>query len=322
MLNKEKLRTTKNNLSFFTMILIITLALSSCQKALNTIIELDVPHTPMLTVNCFNSAITDSLMLNLKGSKGLSDTGICPVITNAAVTLLEDNSPVSTFNYIPSLEQYYANFNNFIGGKTYTVKVSANGYEDVEGRDIMPMPLNNLTMSIVHNAKKLNLEQSEAIWYDEITLTFNDDGSRKDYYSFDVSRSDTNFKDFNEYFMYYGNSKYSLDPDLDGEESYDPLSPQTGLYYMKFYMQDAGFNGKQKRFVFYAPTYSTEPLANPEPWYVMIEHLSENAYRYEKTRKLYDDSDGNPFAEPVQVHNNISKGIGSFRLKYAILDSL
>jgi hypothetical protein len=53
-----------------------------------------------------------------------------------------------------------------------------------------------------------------------------------------------------------------------------------------------------------------------------VDHLTENAYRFEKTTKLYWDNDGNPFSEPVQIYQNVLHGVGNFHLKNRMLDSL
>jgi hypothetical protein len=46
--------------------------------------------------------------------------------------------------------------------------------------------------------------------------------------------------------------------------------------------------------------------------YYKITSCSSQYYRYVNSLELYNESDGNPFAEPVQLYNNISNGYGIF----------
>jgi hypothetical protein len=96
------------------------------------------------------------------------------------------------------------------------------------------------------------------------------------------------------------------------------------MYYEKMYLKDVNFRGKTKNISIFVANGSIGD--NPPPsqfsWYFRIDNISENGYKYEKTQPLYDENEGNPFAEPVQVFTNVNNGNGIFKLSYSIIDSL
>ena len=65
--------------------------------------------------------------------------------------------------------------------------------------------------------------------------------------------------------------------------------------------------------VLYVPSILTNQMTTF--WEISVSHLSENYYKFIKTRQLYNENDGNPFAEPVQIHSNVKNGVGIFALK-------
>lgn len=297
--------------------------LSSCQKAFNTVVDLNIPHTPLITLNSSNGMSFDSVLLLVRGTKGISDTGYCPIIPNASVSLWEDGVEIRQLSYRPDREMYVNGFHNFISGKTYQLRVSAPGYADVVAEDKMPNAPKNCSYTLKRNARQMNLEQNAMMWYDELTLNFEDDGSQENYYSLRFAYQLLDLIEFGNDVFSFGLTVYSNDPDLEQEDS-DPLNPQSGLFRSKVYFGDKNFNGKKKQLIFYLPNgnASPDPMPSTMVFYFAFENLSENAYKYERTNQLYWQSEGNPFSEPVQIHQNVKNGVGNFRLKYRLIDSL
>jgi hypothetical protein len=65
----------------------------------------------------------------------------------------------------------------------------------------------------------------------------------------------------------------------------------------------------------YGNEYSFEEelgIELPEEFYIRVKSVSEDYYQYYATADLQRDLSSNPFAEPVQVHNNIINGFGIF----------
>ena len=43
---------------------------------------------------------------------------------------------------------------------------------------------------------------------------------------------------------------------------------------------------------------------------IRVDHIDPSYYFYSVSKQKYYQADGNPFAEPVQVYNNIENGFG------------
>lgn len=297
----------------------------SCQKTFNTVVELDIPYTPLITINASNGMSLDSFLVYVKGSKGITDTGECPVLSQATVQLFEDGSLLNQLNYVPDHLVYANGWVNFLEGKRYTLKVQAPGYAAVETTDTMPKRPANISYVFKRNARYLKVAQDPSMWYDELKLQFNDDASMKNYYSLRVNYERNDLAEVAQDVFSFGPTLFSLDPDLD-QENADPTDSRNGVFYSKLYFNDNNFNGKTKELVVYIPNGNTnsipDSMASQMVFYFAFEHLSKNAYEYEKTNKLYWENEGNPFSEPVQIKQNVINGVGNFRLKYRFIDSL
>jgi Domain of unknown function (DUF4249) len=299
----------------------IIFGIYSCTKTLNTVTKLNIPHTPHLVIECEKDKyLVDSTLLGLTASRGITDTGFCPVVYNATIKLYENNVFKSDLLYDAASEDFYiSSFNQYVSGNTYKISASANGYETITAEDKMPSALNIISKQVTRKAKQFNFEQNGNQWYDEVKIVFQDNASTTDYYGFTFGRTSEQVINSTG----WGVSVYTTDKDLDASEDGD-IGGQSNFYYSKMYMKDSNFNGQTKTFTAYLPNsfISWPDTSSKSTWYVRMENLSENAYKYEKSEWLYKLNDGNPFAEPVQIHNNVINGNGSFRLKSTLVDSL
>lgn len=301
-------------------ILFLVVVFTSCEKTFTTIVDIQIPHTPEMSVECANFPEIDSTIFGLKATKGLSDTGYCPVISNAVVQLYENDVLMSTMTYYANSGIYSTPFTAYTAGKTYTVKASAPGYPAIEASDIMPSTPGNFQVEHIENALKMNFQGSPDAWFDEFKISFDDQASTQDFYAINIDNSIENLLQSNDMWT---RGKYTVDPDVDANAGGD-IGDNANIYYNKVYLTDKNFNGKRKTIVLYVENGMIGPTPQPnfQPWFLRFDNLSENAYKYEKTKWLYQMSDGNPFAEPVLIHNNVKNGVGSFRLMKTILDTL
>lgn len=149
---------------------------------------------------------------------------------------------------------------------------------------------------------------------DEIVFDLMDDPDAEDYYGFRVTNTpqdqifcffdpnrqmevcDTFRNDFvNDYFL----------------QSPDPLLNEASGYGLV--LSDQSFNGNTYRVRIQADNYNQDTLPTLE-----VFRLTEDAYRYAVSRLAYEDSVDNPFAEPVNVHNNVANGYGYFVLSNGV----
>lgn len=301
-------------------ILTLLFFLPSCKKAFTTIVSIDIPHTPQLTVECSNFPDLANTVLGLKATKGMSDTGNCPVITNAVIQLYEENNPISNFSFSAVDDYYLSPFTAYQEGKTYKITASAPGYPSIEGSDIMPSTPGNIQMEVKQDALKMRYQGTADVWFDEIKISFDDKASTQDFYAIEIDNNRENLVRLNEFWT---RGKYTLDPDVEANAGGD-IGDNANVYYNKLYMPDKNFNGKRKTIVIYVDNGAIGPNPQPiqQPWFVRFDNLSAHAYQYEKTNWLYQMNNGDPFAEPVVIHNNIKNGVGSFRLIKTYIDSL
>lgn len=67
---------------------------------------------------------------------------------------------------------------------------------------------------------------------------------------------------------------------------------------------------------------SGDPNNNKVPYYVVLHSLSKELYNYYLSYTKYSETEGDPFAEPVKVFNNIENGFGIFGGSSASVDSV
>ena len=129
-----------------------------------------------------------------------------------------------------------------------------------------------------------------------LDITLNDPAN-KNYYMLEVFETDTFYPSdsgINYYYLF-------IDDPAIGEK-------QNAIAVL---FNDEFFNGKSYRLTVKFDSYLLN--ANPGyPVYVKLTSVNEDFYLYKKTFAAHLNNQGNPFAEPVQVYNNIKNGFGIF----------
>lgn len=296
---------------------------NSCQKAFNMIVDVDIPHKPMLAIE-YNVTLLDSAFgpflnpISISPTAPLTTPGNIMQLSTAIVKISENGILVDSFGHqFP--DGYQPSFTNYKPGNLYTLKVEAPGYESVESTEIVPGKPEVQIVSLVKNARRLgaNSGNNSMEWYDEIKLKITDNAASRDFYTIDLYRADQG--------GYTSVCKVIQDPVIDEEIGGDEDPGSTNFCrYRKLYIQDVSFNGLSKELTILAANgnFSQEPSLRDYKWLIYLENLSESAYKFERTKQLYDFNDGNPFAEPVQIYNNIKNGVGIFSFKHVLIDSL
>jgi hypothetical protein len=189
---------------------------------------------------------------------------------------------------------------------TYRLVGMIDGFPEVEATQEMPAQP-DFTLISYEPEGAIDIDGFRT---DEIVIDLMDDPDTEDYYGFRVTntpqdeifcrfdpntqmeRCDTFRNDFiNNYFL----------------QSPDPLLNEAIGYGLV--MTDQSFNGNTYRVRIQADNYNQDSLPTLE-----VFRLTEDAYRYAVSRLAYENSIDNPFAEPVNVHNNMANGYGYFLL--------
>ena len=276
---------------------------SSCEKTFNTVVDFDIPHTPMIALECL--FITDSTFASISSTVSITGKDRPISINNANAWLYENNILKDSFRLNYDLG-YVCPFTNYKAGNTYKIIANAPTFKPIEAEDMSPYPIDIIKTEFTKNAKQIAVEAygNTPQSFDEFRITFRNDATIKDYYQINVYTTGSGGQ--NSFIV-------STDIDIDPNDNEDPLGTSNNVVYPPFTLGDANFNGNEKTLVFYALSANTDQINSF--WNIYISHLSESYYKYTKTKELYERNQRNPFAEPVQIFSNVKNGIGIYALK-------
>ncbi len=286
---------------FILFLFAITL-LQSCEDAFTTIKEIDIPeHKSKLAV-----------FVNLSENKGDFSVSYSKIITNnndytpvnADITILENGNPFYKTSFIGSDNKSY--FEKDLGksiseGKEYTLIVENTAYGIATSKQIVPRKpeFSNLKY------KKDGYIASGGYKTDLLSFDINDDPAIENYYLVE------SYGTFSQ-----GNETWEQNLYLNSE---DPsvkqfwFSSKGGLI-----ISDKNFNGSVSKILTNFENYNQYKKIK-----LKIYSITKDYYHFLLSYNQYQDADGNPFAEPVNVHNNIENGYGLFQVnssKEMVLD--
>jgi len=292
----------------FTTFLIFSLSifLFSCEKTEK--IE-NFPMSPSkLVLNC---QLNPDSVIQLLFYKSLSVLDNAPNknITDAKVELFKDNILIAS---LPAANQRLRYV--FEGIKpeinyTYKVVATATGYDPVWAEVAVP----------------------ELVVPDKITASVSDTFAWVDYYSGDTTYNATGkvsitLTDPAKAGNYYALMLYTFYTYYGMDENGDTISfsNKVGLYNYNnsassplidyilgygYFFTDQYFNGSQVTLD--VPVMSSG-FTKSTTVYVELISLSEEQYLYDKSKMVFNNNNGNPFTEPIQIYTNVKNGFGIF----------
>jgi hypothetical protein len=301
--------------------LITILILSACEK----VIEVDVPRkdSKLVVSSWLNKdkvievKVTKSFHILESPNNGSQGPDVF-IVKNATPVIYENNISIDTLVYDAQSRSYKSLKNSKIrDGYTYSIKVSAAGFAEVTAQTIVPVQSVIAGLTHVKHART----NSEGEEMDDVIIKL-DDPAGKNYYLvriFPASYGPTNPE-------YPINCVSTTDKDLEvvGEDG-DPIENDCldGNYLL---MKDVNFEGRQKQLRISASSFQFETRVNPGQQvarpYVKVFQITEDYFRYLKSYSAYQNSDDNPFAEPVNVYTNIVNGYGIFSAHTVAVDTL
>jgi hypothetical protein len=134
-----------------------------------------------------------------------------------------------------------------------------------------------------------------------LTIKFKDEVSEKNFYELSMRTvsQGLEYPDFDKVvtnFGYAGIEGY--DASLEGELIRDDIG---------VLLKDVRFNGKETEMTFKAFTFFGYGRTQ-----IVLRSVSEEYFNYKATKGLQNNTSGDPFAQPVNVFNNINNGFGIF----------
>lgn len=300
----------------FLILAIITGLASSCEREANVKIP---AHISKLVIQgqqaqnrFFNVRVGRSLSVTEPINNNNQNARQQFDVLNAVVLLRQNNVVVDTLKYNTTDRRYEGRTHRALPGNRYIIEASAAGFEKAEGNSTFPPLVQPLSVTL---RRKARVSQSGSE-LDEITIRFNDDAAKINYYLFRIRRAPGDFA-----FCVTTNDK-----DVERLVYSDPFYVDECLDGNRLLVSDRNFNGTTKTIVFYVSNYDMNEMTNQQgrkikPTLELL-HINEDYYRYIKSVNAYDNALDNPFAEPVNVITNIKNGYGFFTTFALAIDTL
>ena len=243
-------------------------------------------------------------------------------ITNAEVSVFEDDVLFEKLSYDED-SKLYKGTKQPVVGKTYLLKSSTAGFDNISSQTIIPVKPTISGFSYTITDKETSDEKISA------TIKFKDDPSKKNYYRIVVEEETyiENPEDNSYTATSWTNEGWFYGFELDGNiqrkwfevKSKDPAITGKGQSGADDYFDDIPdnifavfnddlFDGEEYSLEFSFNTYYYEWGHKKVTVYLMS--VTEDYYLYLKSYSSQIYFEDNPFSEPVQIYTNIENGAG------------
>lgn len=265
-------------------IAVILIGFSSCEKYIDFDEEI---KQPKLVVN---GIINPDSTFDIHISRSLSviDGAELSVVENATVNILDGNGSLYE-SLVYDSNGHYLGTSMPQHNQTYSIEVTAPDFDPVSASTNIPdlIDLNTVdTMGVqdVNGFKEL-----------ELTITFQDIPNEENYYMLEVYAADII------------NGQIFLNPMILRSDDVTLGLGQDG-YSDQVFFSDELFDGTQKTLIIYVEDtrYYDDYIE------IRLTSITQDLERYYRTLNAYNDTYGNPFAQPVQVFSNVDGGFGIF----------
>lgn len=294
----------KNKIIIFSLLLSLGF-LFACEKTEK--LE-DFPlYPPKLVLNSFLNP-DSTVSIHLSKSLSVLDNADLKNIDDGTIKLYENGSQIATLNTSDGDGNYRYNYNPKIGA-SYSVEASAPSLSNISSTTLIPSPVS------IDKFDAEDLNSNEWSHPYKFSITIKDPPGKKNYYMFKVFYSLIDMQVIGSDTLYYEDDyHYSTYLTSSNNPAVDDVFGGNAFF------TDDFFDGKT-----YTMDANVEYLgayAYKIKFLVKLYSLSEANYKYRLSFGKYIDSRDNPFAEPVQVYNNIKGGYGIFGGEVVSMDSL
>lgn len=286
----------------------------SCQ----TVVDIELPDKDSkLTLNSYAS--TDSVWsFALSASKGILEPGSLEYVTNGSIVISGSDGSEEVLNQgalNPNTMNYsYRGLQKPKAGVRYSVVATAPGFLPVSANDTVPemIPIERIDTFSYNNF---------GIRLIEFRITFTDPQKQNFYdlklYSLTEIPADTTF----------GIPAFTILNEVPYFKSTDSFFGG-GISGTSF--DDALFNGKKYTLAVGTDAYSlgfyegdSIGVSKFEPQFIVeLRSVSSSYFKYQQSYSKYQSSSFDPFAQPVQVYNNVEGGFGIFAPYSSYRDTL
>lgn len=211
-------------------------------------------------------------------------------LTNASVNLYKNDVLFEMIPFDNNYQVYRKNLDSPIlnDQATYRLEVGVSNEATTMATQTMPNIVAITDLSLDQNR---NLGDYEA---DVLGLEFNDPADEDNYYMLEV---------------FYEGSDFQGNTTRDRVYLYPLFDLSDEISNGRLLFSDATFNGNRYKIEAEAEIYNQSVVNELQ---VRLISITRDRYLFEKSLSQYRNADGNPFAEPVVVHDNIENGYGIF----------
>ncbi len=279
---------------------------SSCDEdAFSQVVEIELPsHTPKPVLVCVLNAGDTMVSALVSRSKGILDRGNFEYPANAQVQLWGNGAVLATLVFNPLSLKYEARLAQPLpaDGGAYRLELVLPGFAPAWAEQAMPRPPVIVSAAL----RRSGVITNDGARQDEIIIEIQDPAQEQNYYRIfvkerlaaEIEPGDTTVLE-NERYLNFSDPNFSYGSGAN------------------LIITDGAFNGRNYKLRF--STYPQEVIPEIDASYVVwVYQISREAYLYERTRSVYEQNTGNPFAEPIQVFSNIQEGYGIFALGNAV----
>lgn len=283
-------------------------------SACNTVLDVDLPERdPKLVVNCLFEQ-DSQFVFDVSRSKEVLDTMTLRHLEGAEIVLTASDGTSETINTSQLItvgfeeKRAYVSTMRATVGLSYSIVVSHPDYPSVSSSAEVEtgVKITSLDTSIFFESFI-----GETYPVLRLSVGFNDPIG-EDFYELKVFRYGT--------IVTYEPPNFFPDTSLGFEEVYYYFPSESILSDLGgSTFDDELFEGQSYEIVvnidsYYLIDYNEIPGDTSSPFFLLPElrSISKEYYQYQTTLSRYQNSQGDPFAQPVQVYNNIDGGFGIF----------
>ena len=277
-------------------------SLCACEQ----VIEPDLPeHPPRLVLHAFFTS-DGAWTAHVARSFGILEPRSVhgrPVVADAAVELLAGDRVVGELEFNDAALAYVFGDSTLQAGETYSLRVAAPGFETSRATDTVPVPVPTSVLS--YRALPSSRSDSGDSVEVSLKLEIEDPPGEENYYQVSLYRV----------FAGRGASRIEFsistkDPSITADNNVGGSPVEEGGFEGNApYFRDTLFDGRTHEIELSRDFDRRDDLSGI---HLQVLYISEAYYQYLKTARLHDDTQDNPFAEPLNVYGNVENGYGIF----------
>lgn len=271
---------------------IVIVTLLAVTAGCETVVDVDIETRPAELVVTSLFTPDEPWRVLVQRTVGTQEVAAFPVVVeDATVTIRGDDGSFVALSHKGG--GFYHAGNSFPrAGITYTLHVAAAGFRMVEAVDRLPAP------AVVAEVRVDDDQETK-----RIDIEIRDDGEARNFYELSV---------LNNRYLYqvpFTLLNAELEDQIRSLDPGDLFEPElTTPYVHRALIHDDSFDGKT--FAFRLETDGFHGVREDATIYIRT--VSEAYYLYERTLLLQQDTENNPFVEPVRIQSNIRSGQGIF----------